>query len=259
MTTAKFVWFDLNSKDAKKAETFYTELFGWKVQAWKPEGAPKDMPEYRMTCIGEQSFGGVNQLPKEAPIPSHWMGHVEVDDLDAAMKRAERLKASFPMGVMEVPTVGRMGMMMDPQGCAVSLFEPQDKTPTIPGRDQHGMVGWCELIAADAQAAKTFYSEVVGWKWRNGPFQDQMEYYLFGTGEEGGDEGGMTPKTKDMPVAAWFLYFTTKNIADTVAKVEKLGGKVHMKPFEVPTVGQLAICEGTDGSMFGVAQWAPQG
>ena len=38
--------------------------------------------------------------------------------------------------------------------------------PTLPTADNHGMVGWNELIAADAKAAKAFYSEVVGWKWR---------------------------------------------------------------------------------------------
>jgi predicted enzyme related to lactoylglutathione lyase len=254
--TAKFVWYDLNTKDAKRAEKFYSELWGWRVQVWTPEGAPKGTPEYKMLCIGDKPFGGINQLPEDAPAPSHWLGHVEVDDLDAAMKRAKNMKAQFPMGDMEIPTVGRMALMLDPQGCALSLFKPSGETPSIPPRDQHSMIGWSELIAADAEQAKSFYSEVVGWKWRNGPFQEQMEYYLFGTGEEGGDEGGMTPKTDQMPEAAWFYYFTTSNIEDTVTKVSKLGGTVIAKPFDVPTVGQLAICAGPDGSGFGLAQWA---
>ncbi len=255
--TAKFLWHDLNSKDAAKAEAFYCELFGWKAMGWKPDGAPPEVPEYRMLCIGEKGFGGIIQLPEEVPAPSHWMGHVEVDDLDAAIKRAEKLNAQFPMGTMEVPTVGRMAMMMDPQGCVVSLFKCAGDSPELPAMDEHGMVGWNELIAADVDAAKAFYSEVVGWKWRTGPFEEQMEYHLFGTGEEGGDRGGMMPKGEQMPMAAWFIYITTKNVAETVAKVEELGGKVHAPPFEVPKVGKLAVCEGPDGSVFGVAEWAP--
>jgi hypothetical protein len=259
MTTAKFVWYDLNTKDADKAEKFYTELFGWKTLAWKPEGAPEGTPEYKMVCIGEQAFGGINVIPSDVPAPSHWMGHVEVDDLDAAMKRAKNHKAEFPMGAMEIPTVGRMAMMLDPQGCVISLFQPADHTPEVPAMDKPGMVGWNELIASDANAAKAFYSEVVGWKWRNGPFQDKMEYFLFGTGEEGGDAGGMLPKDENMPAAAWFLYFTTNSIEESVGKVDALGGHVIAQPFDVETVGKLAVCAAPDGSMFGLAEWAPRG
>lgn len=255
MTQAKFVWYDLNTKDKAKAQAFYGALFGWKVEAWKPEGAPADMPAYSMLCIGEQPFGGMNEIPADVPAPAHWMGHIEVDNVDAAMKRATGLKAQFPMGAMDIPTVGRMAMMLDPQGCVVSLFQPAGETPKVPAATEHGMVGWNELIASDAKAAKTFYSEVVGWKWRTGPMAAQMEYHLFGTGEEGGDAGGMMPKPDTMPAAAWFVYFTTKDIAASVAKVQELGGQVVAPVFEVPTVGKLAVCMASDGSAFGLAQW----
>lgn len=259
MKTARFTWYDLNTKDKGKAKAFYTELFGWTVQSWRPEGAPADMPEYDMICLGDQPFGGINTLPDDAPAPAHWMGHVQVDDLDAAMKRAENMKASFPMGDVDIPTVGRFAIMMDPQGCVVSLFQPAGDSPPIPGMDQHGMIGWNELMASDTDAAKAFYSEVVGWKWREGPLDTEMEYHLFGTGEEGGDAGGMMNKPDDMPVAAWFHYITTEDIEETVAKVEELGGRVDAKPFEIPGVGKIAVCAGPDGSMFGLAQWAPEG
>ncbi|MGE0325112.1 MAG: VOC family protein, partial [Polyangiaceae bacterium] len=110
--TAKFVWYDLNTKDIEKAKEFYTKLFGWNVISWKPDGAPADMPEYQMLCIGEQAFGGMNALPPDVPAPAHWMGHVTVDDVDAAMERAKKLGAQFPMGAMDIPSVGRMAAMM---------------------------------------------------------------------------------------------------------------------------------------------------
>ena len=253
--TSKFVWYDLNTKQLDQAKRFYGEVFGWTTQSWKPDGAPADMPGYEMIIVGDKAIGGFNVIPDDAPAPSHWMGHVIVDDVDAAMARATRMGAQFPMGAMDIPTVGRMGVMIDPQGCVCSLFQPAGDAPTLPAGDTHGMVGWNELIAADVDQAKTFYSEVVGWKWRGGPFQEQMEYWLFGSGEEGGDVGGMMPKG-DMPVAAWLLYFTSKDIDETVAAVAKHGGQVIQPAFEVPTVGRLAICAGPDGSTFGVAQWA---
>ena len=72
------------------------------------------MPVYRMISAGEQSFGGINEIPADTPAPSHWMGHIQVEDVDAAMTRAGNMGAQFPMGAMDIPTVGRMAMMMDP-------------------------------------------------------------------------------------------------------------------------------------------------
>lgn len=252
---AKFVWYDLNTKDKAAAQAFYQGLFGWGTEDWKPEGAPDGTPPYAMITIDGQSIGGVNELPADAPAPSHWLGHVRVEDLDAAMARAKARGATFPMGAMDIPTVGRMAIMIDPQGCAVSLFTPAGDMPPGPEPSDHGMVGWNELIAEDPAAAKAFYTDVVGWTWRDGPFQEQMEYYLFGSGAPDGDAGGMAKKAPEMPVSTWLLYFTTRDIAETAAKVESLGGAVHAAPFEVPSVGKLAVCAGPDGAMFGLAEW----
>lgn len=256
--SARFVWWDLNSKQADRAKKFYAELFGWTVQPWRPEGAPEGLPAYDMLGIDGRFFGGINQLPAEAPAPSHWMGHVEVPAVDAAMQRASTAGATFPMGAMEIPTVGRMAMMIDPQGCVVSLFQPAGPMPEGPPAAAQGMIGWNELLVADPAAARAFYSDVVGWSWRQGPISG-MHYELFGTGEEGGDAGGMMKKPEEMPGSAWFLYFTTLDLDATVKRVAELGGQVATPPFEVPTVGRLAIGVGPDGSMFGLAQWAPKG
>lgn len=254
--SGKFCWWDLNSKEADKAVKFYTELFGWSITPWKPEGAPADMPEYKMIGVGDKMFGGINSIPADAPAPSHWMGHIHVPDLDAAMKRAEGMKAVFPMGAMAVPTVGRMAMFMDPEQAAASLFQPEGELSELPSMDTPGMVGWNELLTADPEKAKAFYSEVVGWKWRKGPMTE-MEYHLYGTGEEGGDFGGMMKRPEQMPVSAWFLYFTTKDVDASVAKLKELGGSVMVDPFDVPGVGKLAApCTAPDGSMFCLAQWA---
>ncbi|MEZ4232904.1 MAG: VOC family protein [Polyangiaceae bacterium] len=252
--TAKFVWYDLNTKDLDKAKEFYTKLFGWNIVSWKPDAAPADMPEYPMLNIGDKAFGGMNALPADTPAPSHWMGHVTVDDVDAAMARAKKLGAQFPMGAMDIPSVGRMAMMMDPENCVVSLFKPEGELPELVPMSTPGMVGWNELLVTDTDKAQALYSEVVGWKWRKGPMTE-MEYFLFGSGEEGGDAGGMMKRPDGMPVSSWFLYFTTADIEQSVARIKELGGAVFQGPFDVPTVGKLAVCMATDGSMFGLAQW----
>jgi len=253
--TASFVWYDLNTKDIEQAKRFYAGVFGWTIQGWRPEGAPEDMPTYEMIIVGDKAIGGLNSIPADAPCPSHWMGHIAVDNIDAAMTRAGILDARFPVGAMDIPTVGRTAMMIDPQGCVCSLFQPAGELPELPAMDVPGMVGWNELIASDVEQAKSFYASVVGWKWRAGPSFEKIEYWLFGSGEEGGDAGGMMPQG-DIPAAAWMLNFTTRDIDQSLAAVVEHGGTVLQQPFEVPGIGRFAVCAGPEDSVFNLAQWS---
>src|SRR5262249_34385932 len=49
----KFVWFEHVSKDAKKAQAFYAEVLGWKVQ-----GFPMGEQTYEMIFVGDNMIGG---------------------------------------------------------------------------------------------------------------------------------------------------------------------------------------------------------
>src|SRR4029077_4795266 len=77
----KFVWFELVSRDAKKAQAFYSEVFGWKAVPF-PMGAFT----YEMIYAGDTAdtmIGGY-ALPKNDRQPSHWISYVSVEDVDAA-------------------------------------------------------------------------------------------------------------------------------------------------------------------------------
>jgi predicted enzyme related to lactoylglutathione lyase len=153
----RFVWYDLMSSSPAAAESFYGRLFGWTTQSWTPPGPPGESKPYTMWRIGESPFGGVIELPQGVPAPSHWYGHVAIPDLDAAIERGKAGGGSFPAGVIDVPTVGRMAPMLDPQGAFCSLFTPAspDGMTPVPGRTE-GMVGWNELMATDVDAAQSY-------------------------------------------------------------------------------------------------------
>lgn len=252
----QFVWYDLNTKDKAAALEFYPKLLGWRLDDWRPEGAPADTPPYTMMFVGDQAFGGIVELPADSPAPAHFMGHVSVPDVDAAVKKAGERGAQFPAGTMDVPTVGRFAPMIDPEGAGVSLFTPvSDEGMDDMGYSMTpGRVGWNELCCADPKATMQFYTDVVGWKWRKAPMEG-MDYYLFGAGEAGGDAGGMMKRDENMPVSAWMLYFTVEDCDATLAGVAELGGSVLVPAFDVPGVGRMAVCAGPDGAVFGVAEW----
>src|SRR3989442_9688765 len=78
----KFVWFELVSKDAKKAQAFYGEVLGWKVQPF-----PMGNSTYEMIYAGETMIGGYAH-PKSDPQPAHWISYVSLEDVHATLKAA---------------------------------------------------------------------------------------------------------------------------------------------------------------------------
>src|SRR5262245_5896707 len=112
----KFVWFELVSKDAKKAQAFYGELFGWKAVAFPPGGA------YEMIFAGETPdtmIGGY--ATPAAGEPARWLSYVSVPDVDAAARTA----AAAGGTVLDAPADsggGRRARIADPQGAELCLF-----------------------------------------------------------------------------------------------------------------------------------------
>lgn len=250
---SRFVWFDLVSTDMEASKDFYRHVLGWRTMDWKADGAPDDMEPYTMFCVGETPIGGI--MPPPGDVPSHWMGHIQVEDVDAAMAVATEHGATFPAGAMDIPTVGRIAPMVDPEGCVVSLFRPASGEPmeTLPGMTL-GMVGWNEIAVADTDKATAFYQAVVGWKHRTAPMEG-FDYHLFGTGEEGGDVCGMMKRPDEMPVSCWMQYFTVEDVDMTIARTKEKGGTVIAEPFDVPSVGRMAVVAGPEGAAFGIAAW----
>ena len=83
---------------------------------------------------------------------------MRVDDVDAAAGRAEEPEGRIVAPAFDIPEVGRMAVVADPQGAALSLF-----TPTGEWEPTGGVFVWDELMTTDVEDAKRFYGEVVGW------------------------------------------------------------------------------------------------
>ena len=55
-SVGKFVWHEQVSSDPKQAEDFYTRLFGWSTEVFKPGEV-----DYTMISSGEQAHGGFSK------------------------------------------------------------------------------------------------------------------------------------------------------------------------------------------------------
>ena len=59
--------------------------------------------------------------------PPFWAMYVGVPKLEDAAAHIKQLGGSEFSPVIEVPTVGRMQMMKDPQGAAFYIYEPDER------------------------------------------------------------------------------------------------------------------------------------
>lgn len=115
-----FIWNELLTEEPAKVKRFYNEVFGWtsREQDMGPMGT------YHLFQSEGKDVGGLMKRPAGVPA-NFWMFYVSVPDVDAALKKAVSLGARSMEAPMDIPGVGRMTTIIDPQGAVISLFKPQ--------------------------------------------------------------------------------------------------------------------------------------
>ncbi len=104
-----------------------------------------------------------------------------------------------------------------------------------------------EVSAEDVERAKGFYSKVFGWKVEG---DSNMDYLMISTTDCEGKSGlgGGIMKRGDFP-AGIISYIGVKNVAETLKKIEKKGGKILVPQSPIPNIGYFA--EQNTFSLFG--------
>ncbi len=237
----RFVWHDHMSGDPEAARAFYADLLGWDFEVWKAGEW-----DYPMIKVNDTTHGGFG--PAQGGAPPHWLGHVLVDDVDAAAGRVTAAGGTIVAEPMDIPEVGRMVVVTDPQGAVVSLYSPSGElTPS------EGVFVWDELVTTDVEGAKRFYGEVVGWEARDADMGNNFVYTVFSSG--GNDRAGCMPQPPGAEGAppAWLTYLGTGDVDGTLEKAKSLGTTtVYMEPTDVPTVGRLAVFVDPAGAAVGL-------
>jgi predicted enzyme related to lactoylglutathione lyase len=233
----QFVWHEFLAKDPKAAIAFYTDLIGWKTQPF-PEGAE----DYVMWVGTQGPLGGVMKLPDEAVrmgTPPSWIGHVQVEDVDAAAATVKKLRGTIHKEPTDIPTVGRFAVIGDPQGAAIAVFKPNSPM-TLHDRSKVQEFCWNELMTSDSQAAFDFYSKVFGWKIMQELDMGPMgTYRIYGIGDT--QLGGMmtVPEGAPMP-PMWIYYIGIADLDAIIGRATRNGAQVMNGPMDVPGGGRIA-------------------
>ncbi len=249
-----FVWYELMAADAPAAVQFYGEVDGWKTEAFGDEG-------YQMWVGSQGPLGGVMSMPDElrkAGVPPHWVGSVQVADVDAIAAQTTKLGGKVHEAPFDIPTVGRYAVLADPQGATFAVFK-SDAAMQRHDAAKDGEFCWSELMTSDSAKAWDFYSTLFGWK-----VLEQMDmgangsYRIFGLTEPRiGDTrmGGMMTTPKDAPMPpSWIYYTSTHDLDATLKRATKMGAKIINGPMEVPGGGRIAQLLDPQQTMFALHQ-----
>ncbi len=247
----QFSWVDLMTPDVRAAARFYSALVGWTAEATRDD----EGGTYTMFRLGDAEVAGMGELSDElakAGVPPCWNGYVTVGDADAAAARAEQLGGTLQMPVMDLHAqgelVGRMAVLTDPSGAALSLWQPGrhrgSALANVPGT-----FCWNELCSRDPEASAKFYGELFGWEVLPGDAENGYREIKVGERLNGGILP-WRPEMGDFP-PAWSTYFAVDDCDAAVARVRELGGAVHMGPVDIQP-GRFAVVADPQGAVFNV-------
>jgi predicted enzyme related to lactoylglutathione lyase len=111
------IHFEIAAKDSNKLADFYRQMFDWPIEA-----GPGN-PAYAL--IGSAGEGGIGGgiLQRAGDMPDYVAFYVAVDDLEAALAKAEQLGGTRLVPPTPIPGVGAFAMFQDPEGHTVGLMK----------------------------------------------------------------------------------------------------------------------------------------
>ncbi len=108
------VHWEISAKDAKKAQDFYANLFGWHVDSSNP---------MNYGLVDTHGEGGINGgIPQTDEKPGVTI-FIQVDDLQAYLDKAEKLGGKAVMPPTEIPNMVTLAMFSDLDGNVIGLVK----------------------------------------------------------------------------------------------------------------------------------------
>jgi uncharacterized protein len=245
------VWYELMTSDMKAAESFYKTVVGWTTEPFPGAGQPYTA----LNRGGGASIGGILNKPAEVKAPPFWAMYIAVPKLEDAVSHITRRGGKTHTGVIAIPGVGRMQLMMDPQGAAFYIIEPASSEQRPEVAPEVGDASWHELMTTDMTAAMKFYQEVFGWQPDQAMDMGEMgKYQMFRRPQGHGTIGGIMNKPPNMAnvPSNWQIYFRVPDVDAAAERIKANGGKILNGPMEVP--GGDRVLNGMDpqGAAFGL-------
>jgi predicted enzyme related to lactoylglutathione lyase len=105
------------SEAPARVAQFYQQVFDWQARA---------IPELDYTLVETGGQGGINggiMTPKQGPWPGKLALYIDVDDLDAYVRRISEAGGKILVARQDLPGVGAFALFEDPDGRVLGLWK----------------------------------------------------------------------------------------------------------------------------------------
>lgn len=120
-------WFEINTRDRPRAETFYSNVFGLTPHRLDP------MEYSTLHCAdvpGAPALCGILQMsPAWGDMCSHWSVYFAVTNLRSTLDRVKEAGGRLVYPAFETPR-GKLAIVEDPMGATFTLVEPRASSGT---------------------------------------------------------------------------------------------------------------------------------
>jgi uncharacterized protein len=122
--------------------------------------------------------------------------------------------------------------------------------------DSHGRFAWYDLATTDVEAAKVFYTKLMGWSSRDASVPARP-YTLFIGGK------ALVCGLMDLPEDArkmggrpsWVGYVGVDDVDHAADRIRRLGGAVHVPPMDIPNVSRFSIFADPQAARLALFKW----
>lgn len=240
-------WVDLEVPDPLAASAFYSALLGWEIRA-----GPPAVGGYRMALLRDRVVAGIRPAPHAGP--GSWTTYLASEDVGATVREVAAAGGRVVSGPVSLLSEGAIALAQDPTGVVFGIWE----AGRLVGAElvnEPGSFCWVDLLSHDVNRSRAFATQVFGHS-----FSDRG----------GGDFSYATIRVHDAAVAGvaaigparagetatlpqWLVYFSVDDTDEVGARVQRLGGRIELRPTETPH-GRMSLLRGRTGELFGVLQ-----
>jgi uncharacterized protein len=115
------VHFEVIGKDGAALRSYYSDLFGWQIDANNPMNYGIVQRDGNVSADGSGIGGGVGQGPEG--YGGHVTFYIEVPDVEAALAKAESLGGTRVMGPEQIMETVELGQFTDPEGHLIGVVK----------------------------------------------------------------------------------------------------------------------------------------
>jgi len=111
-----------------------------------------------------------------------------------------------------------------------------------------GTVCWNELNVRDAERARKFYGETLGWTFEPMKMPDMTYWLIFSGGARVGGMFEMKGPRFEGVSEHWLTYIAVDDVDARVAKALAAGAKICFEPHDIEGVGRIAVINEPGGA-----------